>query len=181
MFHVRAVLSSISGKFRCRKTPSSVRDREGYHSSGACMNRVIGMHTDFISLLSVIFSNTNLSIALDSSQPTYSAALIPPKDLITHSSTLASNASSFLPNAHCRSLTTEVHSTARDVLVALQDLVYTHLSLLANPSNKHDAVAVSKSSPKNGNDAYLIKTGVVHELVTQAKVEDPPPKPLRSN
>ena len=133
------------------------------------------LRTDFISLLSVIYSNTTkLSITLNPSKPTYSAALTPLKDLITHSSTLASNASSFLPNVHGRALTTEVHSTARNVLAALQELVHTHLSLLANPSSKDDAVAVSRSSPKNGNDAYLAKTGVVHELITQAKAEDHP-------
>ncbi len=120
----------------------------------------------------MIYSNTTkLSIRLDPSKPTYSAALTPLKDLITHSSTLASNASSFLPNAHGRALTTEVHSTARNVLAALQVLVHTHPSLLANPSSKDDAVAVSRSSPKNGNDAYLAKTGVVHELIIQAKAE----------
>ena len=127
----------------------------------------------------MIYSNTTkLSIRLDPSKPTYSAALTPLKDLITHSSTLASNASSFLPNAHGRALTTEVHSTARNVLAALQELVHTHLSLLANPSSKDDAVAVSRSSPKNGNDAYLAKTGVVHELITQAKAEDRGPQGL---
>ena len=128
------------------------------------------------------YSNTTkLSIALKPSKPTYSAALIPLKNLITHSSTFASNASSFLPNAHGRVLTTEVHSTARNVLAALQELVHTHLSLLANPSSKDDAVAVSRSSPKNGNDAYLAKTGVVHELITQAKAEDHPQGLSRTN
>ena len=130
----------------------------------------------------MIYSNTTkLSIALDPSKPTYSAALTPLKDLITHSSTLASNASSFLPNAHGRALTTEVHSTARNVLAALQVLVHTHLSLLASPPSKDDAVAVSRSSPKNGNDAYLAKTGVVHELITQAKAEDRPQGLSRTN
>ena len=140
------------------------------------------LRTDFISLLSVIYSNTTkLSIALNPSKLTHSAALTLLKDLITHSSTLASNASSLLSNAHGRALTTEVHSTARNVLAALQELVHTHTSLLANPSSKDDAVAVSRSSPKNGNEAYLAKTGVVHELITQAKAEDHPQGLSRTN
>jgi hypothetical protein len=76
----------------------------------------------------IYLNTTKLSIALNPSKPTYSAALISLKNLVTHSSTLASNASSFLPNAHGFTLTTEVHSTARNVLAALQVLVHTHTS-----------------------------------------------------
>jgi len=134
------------------------------------------LRADFISILSVIYSNTTkLSIALNPASPTYSAALTPLKDLTTYSSTLASNASSFLSNVHGRALTTEVHSTARGVFTALQELVHAHLSLLADHASKDDdAVAVSKSSSKNGNDTYLAKTAVVHELITQAKAEKHP-------
>ena len=129
------------------------------------------LRTDFISLLSVIYSNsTKLSIALNPSNPTYSAAAIPLKDLITHSSTLASNASSFLPNVHGRALTAEVHSTATDVLTALQDLSHAHLSLLIKSASKDDA-AIPTS--KKASDTYLAKTGVVHELITQAKADHP--------
>ncbi|KAF8503565.1 hypothetical protein F5888DRAFT_1663240 [Russula emetica] len=129
------------------------------------------LRTDFISLLSVIYSNTTkLSIALNPSNPTYSATTIPLKDLITHSSTLASNASSFLPNVHGRALTAEVHSTATDVLTALQELAHAHLSLLIKSASKDDA-AISTS--KTANDTYLAKTGVVHELITQAKADHP--------
>ena len=138
------------------------------------------LRADFISILSVIYSNTTkLSIALNPASPTYSAALTPLKDLTTYSSTLASNASSFLPNVHGRALTTEVHSTARGVFKALQELVHAHLSPLTNPASKDDggdavAVAVPKPSSQNGNDAYLAKTAVVHELIAQAKAEKHP-------
>ena len=129
------------------------------------------LRTDFISLLSVIYSNTTkLSIALNPSNPAYSAVTIPLKDLIIHSSTLASNASSFLPNVHGRALTSEVHSTATDVLTALQDLAHTHLSLLIKSSIKDDAAT---STSKTASDAYLAKTGVVHELIAQAKADHP--------
>jgi hypothetical protein len=130
------------------------------------------LRTDFISLLSLIYSNTTkLSIALNPSNPTYSAALIPLKDLITHSATLASNASSFLPNVHGRALIAEVHSTAKGVLTALQELAHAHLFLLANPTSKD--VAVTASS-KDTQGTYLAKTAIVHELITRAKAEDHP-------
>lgn len=121
---------------------------------------------DFTSVLIVIYSNTTkLSIALNPSNPTYSATAIPLKDLIIYSSTLASNASSFLPNVHGRTLTAEVHSKATDILTALQDLAHAHLSLLTKSAGKDDA-AISTS--KSASDFYLAKTGVVHELITQA-------------
>ena len=130
------------------------------------------LRTDFISLLSLIYSNTTkLSIALNPSNPTYSAALTPLKDLITHSATLASNASSFLPNVHGRALIAEVHSTAKGVLTALQELAHAHLFLLTNPASKDIAVAASSKDKK---DAYLAKTAIVHELITRAKAEDHP-------
>ena len=128
------------------------------------------LRTDFLSLLSVIYSNTTkLSIALNPSNPTHTAAATPLKDLIAHSSTLASNASSFLPNFHGRALTAEVHSTATDVLTALRELAHAHLSLLTKPAIKDDA-AVSESSTIGG-DTYLAKTGVVHQLIAQAKAD----------
>jgi Grap2 and cyclin-D-interacting len=130
------------------------------------------LRTDFISLLSVIYSNTTkLSIALNPSNPTYSATAIPLKDLITHSSTLASNASSFLPNTHGRALTAEVHSTATDVLTALQDLAHAHLSLLIKSASKDSDASISTSN--TASDTYLAKTGVVHELIAQAKADHP--------
>jgi cyclin-D1-binding protein 1 len=123
------------------------------------------LRTDFLSLLSVLYSNTTkLSIALNPSSPVYSAAVTPLKDLITHSSTLASNASLFLPDVHGRTLTAEVHSTAKGVLTALQELAHAHLSLLAKPTTRHKIDASQR-----GNDEYLAKTGVVHELIRQAK------------
>jgi hypothetical protein len=127
------------------------------------------LRNDFNSILSVIYSNTTkLSIALNPSNPAYSATAIPLKDLIAHSSTLASNASSFLPNVHGGALTAERHSTATDVLTALQDLAQAHLSLLIESASKDDAAT---SASKTASDAYLAKTGVVHELITQAKAD----------
>ncbi|KAI9466204.1 hypothetical protein BJY52DRAFT_1240290 [Lactarius psammicola] len=111
------------------------------------------LRTDFLSLLSLIYSNTTkLSIALNPANPTYSAAQRPLKDLITHSSTLASNASLFLPSVHGRALTAEVHSIAKSILTALEDLARAHLSLV---------------------NRVPTKTAIVHELIAQAKAVHP--------
>jgi Grap2 and cyclin-D-interacting len=131
------------------------------------------LHADFISLLSLLYSNiTKLSIALNPSSPTYSAAITPLKDLTTHSSTLVSNASLFRPNVHGRTLTAEMHSTTKSVLTALQELVHAHLSLLAKATTHTYKDATIGSSSRN--DEYLAKTGVVHELIRQAKAEHHP-------
>lgn len=123
------------------------------------------LRTDFLSLLSLIYSNTTkLSIALNPSTPAYSAAIRPLKDLITHASTLASNASLFLPSVHGRTLTAEVHSVAKSVLTSLEDLASAHLSLITRA--KADATT-------SGTEEYLPKTAVVHELIAQAKAAHP--------
>ncbi|KAH9180543.1 hypothetical protein EDB89DRAFT_1919666 [Lactarius sanguifluus] len=120
------------------------------------------LRTDFLSLLSLIHSNTTkLSIALNPSSPAYSAAQRPLKDLITNSSTLASNASLFLPDVHGRTLTAEVHSIAKNVLTALEDLARAHLSL------------ITRVPTEAASEEYLSKTGIVHELIAQAKAGHP--------
>ncbi|KAF8275023.1 hypothetical protein EI94DRAFT_19499 [Lactarius quietus] len=124
------------------------------------------LRTDFLSLLSLIYSNTTkLSIALNPSTQAHSAATRPLKDLIAHSSTLASNASLFLPSVHGRTLTAEVQSLAKCVLTALEDLARAHLSLIARvPTDAHAT---------SGTEEYLSKTAIVHELIAQAKAAHP--------
>ena len=120
------------------------------------------LRTDFLSILSLIYSNTTkLSIALNPSTPTHSAAIRPLKDLISHASTLASNASLFLPSVHGRTLTAEVHSVAKSVLTALEDLARAHISLIA------------RGDATSGSEEYLSKTAIVHELIARAKAADP--------
>ncbi|KAN0130551.1 hypothetical protein V8E53_011637, partial [Lactarius tabidus] len=128
------------------------------------------LRTDFLSTISIIYSNTTkavtkLSIALNPSTPAYSAAIRPLKDLITHVSTLMSNASLFLPSVHGRTLTAEVHSVAQSVLTALENIARAHLSLIARVPTKGDATS--------GTEEYISKTAVVHELIAQAKAADP--------
>ena len=121
------------------------------------------LRTDFLSILSLIYSNTTkLSIALNPSTPTHSAATRPLKDLISHASTLASNASLFLPSVHGRTLTAEVHSVAKSVLTALEDLARAHTSLIARGGDT-----------TSGTGEYLSKTAIVHELIARAKAADP--------
>lgn len=124
------------------------------------------LRTDFLSILSIIYSNTTkLSITLNPSNPTYSAATRPLKDLIAHASTLASNACLFIPSVHGRTLTAEVHSVAKSVLTALENLARAHLSLIAR--------VPTKGNVTSGTEEYLSKTAVVHELIAHAKAADP--------
>ncbi|KAI0273625.1 hypothetical protein BC834DRAFT_966125 [Gloeopeniophorella convolvens] len=121
------------------------------------------LRTDFISLLSLLYSGTTkLSIALNPASPAHAAAITPLKDLIAHSSTLASNAASFLPDVHGRAIAAEVRTIAENVLNALQELALAHVSLLNNPPS-------SRQNKGAAGEEYLIKTGVVHDLITRAK------------
>jgi hypothetical protein len=61
-----------------------------------------------------------------------------------------------------------VRTTAKSVLTALQELAHAHLSLLAKPARKDD-----DADATSANSGYLAKTGVVHELIAQAKAGEP--------
>jgi hypothetical protein len=124
------------------------------------------LRSDFLSILSIVYSNTTkLSITINPSTPTYSAAIRPLKDLIAHASTLASNASLFLPSVHGRTLNAEVHSAAKGVLTGLENLARAHLSLIARVPTKGDATS--------GTEEYFSKNAVVYELIARAKAADP--------
>ncbi|KAI0256690.1 hypothetical protein BJV78DRAFT_1150657 [Lactifluus subvellereus] len=161
---VQALLTLLS-----RTSTDSITALNNPNTSNAQNLPLSTLRRDFLSILSVLYSNTTkLSIALNPTSPTYSAAVTPLKDLVAHSSTLASNASLFLPDVHGRTLTAEVHATAKSVLTALQELAHAHLSLLAKPALKDD-----DDDARSANDGYLAKTGVVHELIAQTKADEP--------
>jgi hypothetical protein len=123
------------------------------------------LRTDFLSILSIVYSNTTkLSIALNPSTPTYSTAIRPLKDLIAHASTLASNASLFLPSVHGRTLNAEVHLVAKGVLTALENLARAPLSHCQTPDQGRHYFR---------DRSVFSKTAVVHELIARAKAADP--------
>ncbi|THH17803.1 hypothetical protein EW146_g3065 [Bondarzewia mesenterica] len=124
------------------------------------------LRRDLISLLSLVYSHTTkLSIALNPATPTYKAALSPLKDLATHTSTLASNAASFDPIVHGRSLTDEVHHLVKSVFDAIQKLAQAHLSLMKEGAAKGKIGAAGEE--------YLVKTAAVHDLIDRARSEGP--------
>ncbi|EIM90019.1 uncharacterized protein STEHIDRAFT_108626 [Stereum hirsutum FP-91666 SS1] len=124
------------------------------------------LRKDLISLLSLIYSDaTKLSIALKPPKPTYSAGISTTKEFTTHISTLGSNAASFDPNVHGRTLTEEVHRLALSVLDAVRELAHAHRNLLQEGGSKGMTGAA-------GED-YLVKTAAIHDIVSRAKSDSP--------
>ncbi|KAA1471178.1 hypothetical protein DENSPDRAFT_864994 [Dentipellis sp. KUC8613] len=125
---------------------------------------VASLHADLLSLLTLLYSDTNkLSIALNPASPTYSAALTPAKDIAKRVGTLASNAASFDPQAHGRTLTKEVHQVVKDILSAIRELAQAHLNLTKDNAQK------AKAGKGAAGEEYLVKTAAVHSLIQRAK------------
>ncbi|TFY51389.1 hypothetical protein EVG20_g11021, partial [Dentipellis fragilis] len=125
---------------------------------------VASLHADLLSLLTLLYSDTNkLSIALNPASPTYSAALTPAKDIAKRVGILASNAASFDPHAHGRTLTKEVHQLVKDILSAIRELAQAHLNLTKDDAQK------SKAGKGAAGEEYLVKTAAVHNLIQRAK------------
>ncbi|KAI0320110.1 hypothetical protein OF83DRAFT_1169620 [Amylostereum chailletii] len=125
------------------------------------------LHTDLLALLALISSDsTKITLALNPSDPSFKAALPSLRDLASRVSTLASNASSFDPSVHGRTLTSEVHTLAKDLLVAIQELSRAHLAEIASAKK-------TKSKGKGKGEEYMIKTATVHELVDRARGTGP--------
>ncbi|KAI0062389.1 hypothetical protein BV25DRAFT_1785090, partial [Artomyces pyxidatus] len=125
------------------------------------------LRKDFLAILTLIYSHTTkLSVALNPASPTPSAALSPLRELTSYANTLASNAAAFHPPAHGAALTAEVRTLATNVLRALHDLSVTHLAL-------YSASSSSKPSKGAAGEEYLVRTGVVHDLITRGQADLP--------
>ncbi|EMD38311.1 hypothetical protein CERSUDRAFT_104910 [Gelatoporia subvermispora B] len=106
------------------------------------------LHKDFLSLLTLVYtSTTKLTLTLRPSEPSYTAAVGPLRDLLQHVSSLTTCATLF--DAHGATLSTEVKTVARQVIDSLHSL--------------------SENFVNQGGEGYLVATGTVHDVVSQAQ------------
>ncbi|KAG5342746.1 hypothetical protein C0989_008695 [Termitomyces sp. Mn162] len=118
------------------------------------------LRTDFISLLSLIYAaTTKLSLALKPSSPTYSASIIPLQDISDKVTALCHCVRLFGPK-HGSTLTREIISVARDLIVSVKALLQTFLDA--------EEIQRARSTGKAG-DEYLVRTGAVHEIINHAR------------
>jgi hypothetical protein len=95
-----------------------------------------------------------LSIALNPSDVIYQASISPLKDLVQHLNALSSCSSLINDVTHGKTLRAEAIDLVTDVLLSLNALVNTFLSIATD------------SAP---NDDYLIRTGTIHNLIDNAR------------
>jgi hypothetical protein len=108
--------------------------------------------TDYSSLLSLVYaSTTKIALALKPANPTYSAVVVPLRDVTKHIDSLASCACSIDPDLHGKTLVREVCWAAEGVISSL------HVFL----------ICFSDESPEQ--ESYLIKAGAVHEAIERAR------------
>ncbi|OCH93371.1 hypothetical protein OBBRIDRAFT_885514 [Obba rivulosa] len=106
------------------------------------------LRKDFLSLLTLVYtSTTKLTLTLRPSEPSYTAASGPLRDLAQHISSLTTCAILF--DAHGATLSREVRTVAKEVIEALRCL--------------------SENFVNQGGQDYLVATGTVHDVVSQAQ------------
>ncbi|KAG0707756.1 hypothetical protein DFH29DRAFT_823028 [Suillus ampliporus] len=124
---------------------------------------------DIDSFLSLIYhSSTKLALVLKPSSPTYSASLPVIVDLTKYTSGLAHCIRLLNPDLHGGTLTKVVQLDAIVMLEALRAVVQTFLNLAA----RGPSIARSGSS----GEEYLVRTGALHDLITQARGPNGIPK-----
>lgn len=116
------------------------------------------LHTDFLSLLSLIYvSTTRLSLVLKPSSPSYTASLEPLKELSERIASLP-HCVRFIQADHGKTLAAEAYAIARDVTEALRCLIQTFI----HSENQ------SSSKSKDAATEYLTKTGALHDVIENA-------------
>ncbi|GJJ12359.1 hypothetical protein Clacol_006600 [Clathrus columnatus] len=134
----------------CKAALSALRATTAYEQAGTQEITSV-LRNDAISIHRLVYSNTTrLSIALGKPPPSYDVALVPIKDLNTEVGQLVSCASLF--SSH--SLRREIAWAAEETIQALSGL------------SKHFLDTCQKGIT---DEAYLAKTGAVHEAVRKAE------------
>lgn len=124
---------------------------------------------DLDSLLALTFnSSTKLALALKPASPTYSASLPVILDLTKHASGIIHCIHLLNAELHGTTLVKEVKFHVKSILEALRAVVQTFLNLAARgPSTASGGMA---------GEEYLVRTGALHDLITQARGPNGIPK-----
>ncbi|OJA19054.1 hypothetical protein AZE42_06307 [Rhizopogon vesiculosus] len=124
---------------------------------------------DLDSLLALTFnSGTKLALALKPASPTYSASLPVILDLTKHTSGIVHCIHLLNAELHGATLIKEVKFHAKTIVEALRAVVQTFLNLAAR--------GPSTASSGSAREEYLVRTGALHDLITQARGPNGIPK-----
>jgi hypothetical protein len=124
---------------------------------------------DLDSLLALTFnSSTKLALALKPASPTYPASLPLILDLTKHTSGIVHCIQLLNSNLHGATIIKEVKYHVKTIVEALRAVVQTFLNLAAR--------GPSAASSGSAGEEYLIRTGALHDLITQARGPNGIPK-----
>jgi len=120
------------------------------------------LRTDLLSILSLLYQSiTKLSLSLKPSSPSYSASIEPLKDISDRLLALSHSVRLFSPQTHGLTFIAEVKSLVVQIIESVRSLAQTFLDV---HHHHHQA-----ASGQTGDDEYLIKTAIVHDLIDKAR------------
>ncbi|KAG1875298.1 hypothetical protein C8R48DRAFT_692093 [Suillus tomentosus] len=165
----KVIVALTSASETCTAALSALASRNQRDKSEPQTSDLAMILKDLDALLSLIYSSsTKLSLALKPSSPTYSASLPVIADLMKYTSGIAHCIHLLNPDLHGTTLIKEVQHEVTAILEALRAVVQTFLNLAA----RGPSIARSESA----GEEYLVRTGTLHDLITQARGTNGIPK-----
>lgn len=163
------IVALTSASETCTAALSALASRNQRDKSEPQTSDLAVILKDLDSLLSLIYnSSTKLALALKPSSPTYSASLPVIVDLTKYTTGIAHCIHLLNPNSHGATLIKEVQHEMTAILEALRAVVQTFLNLAA----RGPSIARSGSA----GEEYLVRTGALHDVITQARGPNGIPK-----
>ncbi|KAG1753499.1 hypothetical protein EDB19DRAFT_1845125 [Suillus lakei] len=165
----KVIVALTSASETCTAALSALASRNQRDKSEPQTADLAVILKDLDSLLALIYnSSTKLALALKPSSPTYSASLPVIVDLTKYTSGITHCIHLFSPDLHGTTLIKEVQHEVTAILEALRAVVQTFLNLAAR----------GPSIPRSGSagEEYLVRTGTIHDLITQARGPNGIPK-----
>ncbi|KIK47042.1 hypothetical protein CY34DRAFT_799738 [Suillus luteus UH-Slu-Lm8-n1] len=165
----KVIVALTSASETCTAALSALASRNQRDKSEPQTSDLAVILKDLDSLLSLIYnSSTKLALALKPSSPTYSASLPVIVDLTKYTAGIAHCIHLLNPDSHGATLIKEVQHEMTAILEALRAVVQTFLSLAA----RGPSIARSGSA----GEEYLVRTGALHDVITQARGPNGIPK-----
>ncbi|KAG2349904.1 hypothetical protein BDR05DRAFT_955739 [Suillus weaverae] len=165
----KVIVALTSTSETCTAALSALASRNQRDKSEPQTSDLAVILKDLDSLLSLIYnSSTKLALALKPSSPTYSASLPVIVDLTNHTSGITHCIHLLSPDLHGATLIKELQHEVTAILEALRAVVQTFLNLAAR------GPSIAKSG--SAGEEYLVRTGTLHDLITQARGPNGIPK-----
>ncbi|KAG1891006.1 hypothetical protein F4604DRAFT_1703824 [Suillus subluteus] len=164
----KVIVALTSASETCTAALSALASRNQRNKSEPQTSDLAVIVKDLDSLISLIYNtSTKLALVLKPSSPTYSASLPVIVDLTKYTSGIAHCIHLLNPDLHGATLIKELQHEVTAIFEALRAVVQTFLNLAA----RGPSIARNDSA-----EEYLVRTGTLHDLITQARGPNGIPK-----